>query len=86
MSGLSPRLAGLLVLVGLRRLARLVVVLAIAETIVLSLPPVADALMASLQDQARVEVIAHGRELELGVEPELLLGELGAAFDDECAQ
>ncbi|MBI3196061.1 MAG: YdcF family protein [Rhodospirillales bacterium] len=50
--------AGVLVLAGLRRLARLVMVLAIAELLLLSLPPVADALLASLQDQARVEAKA----------------------------
>ena len=47
--------AGVLALVGLRRLARLVVVLAIAQLLLLSLPPVSEALMASLQDQARAE-------------------------------
>jgi uncharacterized SAM-binding protein YcdF (DUF218 family) len=45
--------AGALALLGLRRLARLVTVLAIAELLFLSLPPVADALMASLQDETR---------------------------------
>ena len=45
--------AGVLALLGLRRLARLVTVLAIAELLLLSLPPVADALMASLQDETR---------------------------------
>lgn len=45
--------AGALALLGLRRVARLVVVLAVAELLVLSLPPVADALMASLQDETR---------------------------------
>ena len=45
--------AGVLALVGLRRLARLVAVLAMAELLVLSLPPVADALVAPLQDEAR---------------------------------
>jgi uncharacterized SAM-binding protein YcdF (DUF218 family) len=50
--------AGVLTLVGLRRLARLVVVLAIAELLVLSLWPVAYALQASLQDRARVEAKA----------------------------
>lgn len=50
--------AAALALVGLRRLARLVVVLALAELLVLSLWPVADALQASLQDRARVEAKA----------------------------
>lgn len=50
--------AGLLVLVGLRCLARLAVALAIAETILLSLPPVSDVLLASLQDQTRIEAKA----------------------------
>jgi uncharacterized SAM-binding protein YcdF (DUF218 family) len=42
-----------LTLCGWRRLARLVVVLGIAEILVLSFPPVADALMGSLENQAR---------------------------------
>lgn len=46
-------LAGILALVGLRRLARVVVVLAIAELLLLSLPPVAEALMATLEDKSR---------------------------------
>lgn len=45
--------AGVLVLVGWRRLARLVVVLAVGELLLLSFPPMADALMAPLQDEAR---------------------------------
>lgn len=45
--------AGVLAVLGLRRLSRLVVVLAIAELLVLSLPPVADALMMPLQEEAR---------------------------------
>jgi uncharacterized SAM-binding protein YcdF (DUF218 family) len=50
--------AVVLALVGLRRLARLVVVLAIAELLLLSLRPVADVLMATLQDQTRAEAKA----------------------------
>jgi uncharacterized SAM-binding protein YcdF (DUF218 family) len=46
-------LAGVLALVGLRRFGMLVAVLAIAETLVMSFPPVADALLGSLQDKAR---------------------------------
>ncbi len=45
--------AGVLAVLGLRRLARSVVVLAVAELLVLSLPPVADALMRPLDDEAR---------------------------------
>ena len=45
--------AGALALLGLRRLAKLAAVLAIAQLLVLSLPPVADALMKPLQDEAR---------------------------------
>ncbi len=45
--------AGALALAGLRRLAGLVAVLAVAELLLLSLPPVSDALMAPLQDEAR---------------------------------
>ncbi len=45
--------AGVLAVLGLRRLSRLVVVLAVAELLVLSLPPVADALMRPLHDEAR---------------------------------
>ena len=45
--------AGVLMLAGLRRLARVVVALAIAELLVLSLPPVSDALMATLEDRSR---------------------------------
>jgi uncharacterized SAM-binding protein YcdF (DUF218 family) len=50
--------AGVLALMGLRRLARLAMVLAIAQLLLLSLPPVADALIASLQDQTRAEAKA----------------------------
>ncbi|MDP2333889.1 MAG: YdcF family protein [Reyranella sp.] len=46
-------IAGVLALVGLRRPARLVAALAVAELLLLSLPPVADALMALLQNEAR---------------------------------
>lgn len=46
--------AAVLALVGLRRLARLVVLLAIAELLVLSFPPVSHLLMARLQDETRV--------------------------------
>lgn len=45
--------AGALALLGLRRLARLAVVLAVGELLVLSLPPVADALVMPLQAEAR---------------------------------
>jgi uncharacterized SAM-binding protein YcdF (DUF218 family) len=45
--------AGVLALLRLRRLSRLVVVLAVAELLVLSLRPVADALMRPLHDEAR---------------------------------
>jgi uncharacterized SAM-binding protein YcdF (DUF218 family) len=50
--------AGVLLLFGLRRLARVVAALAVAELLVLSLPPVSDFLMASLQDQTRVHAEA----------------------------
>jgi len=46
-------LAGLLAMVRLRRLALTVAVLAIAETLVMSFPPVADALLAPLQERAK---------------------------------
>jgi uncharacterized SAM-binding protein YcdF (DUF218 family) len=46
-------LGGVLAMVGLRRFAKLVVTLAIAETLVMSFPPVADALLGPLQDKAR---------------------------------
>jgi uncharacterized SAM-binding protein YcdF (DUF218 family) len=46
-------MGGVLVMVRLRRFAMLVVVLAIAETLVMSFPPVADALLEPLQDKAR---------------------------------
>ena len=46
-------LGGVLAVVGLRRFGILVVVLAVAETLVMSFPPVADALLEPLQDQAR---------------------------------
>jgi uncharacterized SAM-binding protein YcdF (DUF218 family) len=45
--------AGVLAVSGLRRLSRLVVVLAVAQLLVLSLQPVADALMSPLQEEAR---------------------------------
>ena len=44
---------GVLAVLGLRRLGRLVVVVAVAELLVLSLPPVADALVMPLQAEAR---------------------------------
>src|SRR3982751_1539306 len=50
--------AAVLALVGMRRLARFVVALAVAELLLLSLYPVADVLMAGLQDQARAEAKA----------------------------
>lgn len=50
--------AGALMLVGLRRLARVVVALAIAELLMLALPPVSDVLMASLQNQTRAHAKA----------------------------
>jgi uncharacterized SAM-binding protein YcdF (DUF218 family) len=46
-------LGGVLAMVGLRRFGKLVVALAIAETLVMSFPPVADALLEPLQDKAR---------------------------------
>lgn len=46
-------LAGLLALLGRRKLARAVAVLAMLETAVLSLPPIADTLIAPLERQAR---------------------------------
>jgi uncharacterized SAM-binding protein YcdF (DUF218 family) len=46
-------LGGVLAMVGLRRLGMLVVLVAIAEILVLSFPPVADALLEPLQDKAR---------------------------------
>ena len=46
-------LGGVLVMVRLRRFGMLVVVLAIAQTLVMSFPPVADALLGPLQDKAR---------------------------------
>ena len=46
-------LGGVLLMVGLRRFGKLVVALAIAQTLVLSFPPVADALLEPLQDKAR---------------------------------
>ena len=39
---------------GWRRLGRLVIVLAVTETVVLSLPPMADAMIGILEDKARV--------------------------------
>lgn len=42
-----------LAMVGLRRLARTIAVLAVAETLVMSFPPVSDALVVPLQDEAR---------------------------------
>ena len=46
-------LAGLLAMVRLRRLALALAVLAIAETLVMSFPPVADALLVPLEERAR---------------------------------
>lgn len=46
-------LGGVLALAGFRRFGKLVVALAIAETLVMSFPPVADALLEPLQDKAR---------------------------------
>ena len=46
-------LGGVLAIVGLRRFGKLVIALAIAETLVMSFPPVADALLEPLQDKAR---------------------------------
>lgn len=45
-------LAGVLALVGLRRFGMTVAVFAIAQTLVMSFPPVADALLESLQEKA----------------------------------
>jgi uncharacterized SAM-binding protein YcdF (DUF218 family) len=46
-------LGGVLALVGMRRFGMLVAALAVAQTLVMSFPPVADALLESLQDKAR---------------------------------
>jgi uncharacterized SAM-binding protein YcdF (DUF218 family) len=46
-------LSGVLVMVGLRRFGMLVAVLAVAQTLMMSFPPVADALLEPLQDKAR---------------------------------
>ena len=46
-------LAGVLAVVGLRRFGMTVAVFAVAQTLVMSFPPVADALLESLQDKAR---------------------------------
>jgi len=46
-------LGGVLAVVGLRRFGRLVVLMAVAQTLVMSFPPVADALLEPLQDKAR---------------------------------
>src|SRR5687767_7315375 len=46
-------LALLLALIGWRRLARVVLVLAIAHTLILAFPPAGNALMLHLEDQAR---------------------------------
>ena len=46
-------LGGVLAMVGLRRFGMLVAVLAVAQTLVMSFPPVADALLEPLQDKAR---------------------------------
>jgi uncharacterized SAM-binding protein YcdF (DUF218 family) len=46
-------LGGVLVVVRLRRLGMLVAALSIAQTLVMSFPPVADALLEPLQDKAR---------------------------------
>ena len=46
-------LGGVLAVVGLRRFGKLVVVLAVAQTLLMSFPPVADALLEPLQDKAR---------------------------------
>jgi uncharacterized SAM-binding protein YcdF (DUF218 family) len=50
--------AAVLALAGLRRLAQFVVALAIAELLLLSLPPVSHLLTARLQDETRVEARA----------------------------
>ena len=50
--------AGVLALLRLRRLAWFVAALSVAELLVLSLPPVADALMRPVQDEARAEAKA----------------------------
>ena len=47
-------LGGVLAVVGLRRFGMLVVLMAVAQTLVMSFPPVADALLEPLQDKARV--------------------------------
>lgn len=48
-------LGGVLALLGLRRLGLVVAALAIAQTLVMSFPPVSDALLMPLQDRARAE-------------------------------
>jgi uncharacterized SAM-binding protein YcdF (DUF218 family) len=48
-------LAGLLRLIGFRRLARVVVVLAVGQILLMSLPPVADLLVMPLEREARAE-------------------------------
>ncbi|MDI1286902.1 MAG: YdcF family protein [Reyranella sp.] len=55
---LGMLIAGVLLLFGLRRLAGVVAALAVAELLVLALPPVSDRLMASLQDQTLVHAKA----------------------------
>jgi uncharacterized SAM-binding protein YcdF (DUF218 family) len=46
-------LGGVLAMAGLRRFGMLIVLMAVAETLVMSFPPVADALLDPLQDKAR---------------------------------
>jgi uncharacterized SAM-binding protein YcdF (DUF218 family) len=50
-------LGGVLAMVGLRRFGTLVVLVAVAETLVMSFPPVADALLEPLQDKARAAAV-----------------------------
>src|SRR5260370_26295670 len=50
-----------LALFGWRRLARWLVALAIAELLVMSFPPLADAMIKYLEDQARVAELATPR-------------------------
>jgi uncharacterized SAM-binding protein YcdF (DUF218 family) len=85
-------LAGLLAVVGLRRFGMLVAVLAIAETLVMSFPPVADMLVDSLQDKARAAaaeapsccydaIVVLGGGMTAAVPPFLMEPDLADAAD-----
>ena len=88
----SVVMALLLAMVGLRRLGRVVVVMAIAETLVMSFPPVADALVEPLQDEARAAaaqapgccyeaIVVLGGGLTPAAPPYLMEPDLGDAAD-----